>query len=180
MYIHTQHTVRTEFPCKMYSTNFMLLSIWQAFSHPTWIHLQRNVCVRVRPSVCVCVCIGVVFLTSVKWALASWFSRLAVTVLCNTACLPLPPAVCCLPITDYSLPFYFCWSPIFDFCLSTRCSYAQCARRKCNAPHRVYLCVCVCVCKLMTQILLQNVAISLACFGLFHLLFNARAKNQHQ
>lgn len=24
---YTQHTVRTEFPCKMYSTNFMLLSI---------------------------------------------------------------------------------------------------------------------------------------------------------
>lgn len=76
---------------------------------------------------------------------------------------------------DYRLPFYFCWSPIFDFCLSTRCSYAPCARRECNAPQR--LCVCVlCVwslCKLMTQILwhrwqmLQFRSLVLAFFALF-------------
>lgn len=73
---------------------------------------------------------------------------------------------------DYRLPFYFCWSPIFDFCLSTRCSYAPCTRRECYSPQRLCVCLCyeyVCVwslCKLMTQILwhrwLANVAISVA------------------
>lgn len=91
---------------------------------------------------------------------------------------------------DYRLPFYFCWSPIFDFCLSTRCSYAPCARRECNAPQRLCVCVlCVCVwslCKLMTQILwhrwqmLQFRSLVLAFFALFFLRYDARVKNQHQ
>lgn len=144
-------------------------------------------CVRAPMSLSVCVCAHVVFLTSVKWALASWFSRLAVTVLCNTV------YPCRLPPADYRLPFYLCWSPIFDFCLSTRCSYAQCARRECNAPLRLCASVCasvrVCVfghCASSWHKFFGKCCNFVRLFWpffnvIFHLaFFNVRAKNQHQ
>lgn len=53
--------------------------------------IYKGMCVRAPMFISVCVYAHVVFLTSVKWALASWFSRLevAVAVLCNSLCLPI-------------------------------------------------------------------------------------------
>lgn len=152
--------------------------------------IYKGMCVRapmfISMSVCVCLCVCARSFLDFRQV---GYGKLIQPARSRSRSIMQQP----LP-ADYRLPFYFCWSPIFDFCLSTRCSYAPWARRECNAPQRLCMCVlCVCVygvwslCKLMTQILwhrwqmLQFRSLVLAFFALFFFLrYDARVKNQHQ
>lgn len=140
---HTCNESAPNFPVECIQQIYALVNLTTVFPPNLNPFTKECVCVPPCLSLCLCVCVCVCARSFLDFRQVG-YGKLIQPARSRSRSRSRRVMQQPLP-ADYRLPFYFCWSPIFDFCLSTRCSYAPCARRECNAPQRLCVCVC-CVC----------------------------------